>query len=56
MQKVGSKKKLKIPKEYKYIGAFLTMRCNLHCSYCNNDFYGKLEDIHRYPLRSLGEP
>lgn len=30
--------KIIIPEETKYIGAFLTMRCNLKCSYCINDF------------------
>lgn len=30
------KKKITIPKEYKYISAFLTMRCNLRCDYCLN--------------------
>ncbi len=28
---------IKIPEEYKYICAFLTMRCNLGCSFCLND-------------------
>lgn len=31
-------KPLEIPKEYKYIAAFLTMRCNLSCSFCLNTF------------------
>ena len=29
-------KKVEIPDEYKYICAFLTMRCNLNCSFCLN--------------------
>jgi MoaA/NifB/PqqE/SkfB family radical SAM enzyme len=29
-------KKIKIPEEYNYIGAFLTFSCNLTCSYCIN--------------------
>ncbi|MEK6875342.1 MAG: radical SAM protein [Nanoarchaeota archaeon] len=29
---------IKIPGDYKYISAFLTMRCNLKCSYCLNNF------------------
>lgn len=29
-------KKIKIPKDYNYIGAFLTLNCNLSCSYCIN--------------------
>ncbi len=28
---------IKIPENYKYISAFLTMRCNLGCSYCLNN-------------------
>ena len=28
---------IKIPENYKYIGVFLTMRCNLGCSYCINN-------------------
>lgn len=27
-----------IPKRYQYIGVFLTMACNYHCSYCINSF------------------
>ena len=30
-------KVIKIPEDYKYIAAFLTMRCNLGCSYCLNN-------------------
>ncbi len=29
-------KKIKIPKEYNYIGAFISLSCNLSCSYCIN--------------------
>lgn len=29
---------LLLPESYKYIGAFLTMRCNLNCSFCLNAF------------------
>lgn len=32
------KKSVKIPKEYKYISAFLSMRCNLNCGFCLNSF------------------
>ena len=32
------KKEVKIPDTYKYISAFLTMRCNLNCSFCLNTF------------------
>lgn len=42
-------KSIKVPEEYKYISAFLTMRCNLKCSYCLNtfeeDFKRKREEI-----------
>ena len=30
--------KIKIPESYNYISAFLTMRCNLDCSFCLNAF------------------
>lgn len=29
-----------LPDSYNYIGVFLTMECNLHCSYCINRFNG----------------
>lgn len=31
-------KKVEIPESYKYIAAFLTMRCNLNCDFCLNAF------------------
>ncbi len=31
-------KKIVLPKEYSYVSAFLTMRCNLSCSFCLNAF------------------
>jgi len=31
-------KSIKVPKGHNYIAAFLTMRCNLDCSYCINAF------------------
>jgi len=31
-------KTIKLPEEYNYISAFLTMRCNLSCSFCLNAF------------------
>jgi len=34
MQKIG----IKIPENYKYICAFLTMNCNLNCDFCLNAF------------------
>ncbi len=33
------KKEIKIPNNYKYIAVFLTMRCNLKCSFCLNSLY-----------------
>jgi len=30
------KRDIKVPRDYKYISAFLTMRCNLNCSFCLN--------------------
>jgi sulfatase maturation enzyme AslB (radical SAM superfamily) len=36
-------KEIKIPESYKYISAFLTMRCPLSCSYCLNDFDKNLD-------------
>ena len=32
------KKRIEIPDTYKYICAFLTMRCNLNCGFCLNSF------------------
>jgi radical SAM protein with 4Fe4S-binding SPASM domain len=31
-------KEIKIPEKYKYIAAFISMRCNLGCSFCLNAF------------------
>lgn len=31
-------KEIDLPENYKYISVALTMRCNLHCSYCLNEF------------------
>jgi MoaA/NifB/PqqE/SkfB family radical SAM enzyme len=31
-----------VPKEYEYIGVFLTLRCNFKCQYCINEKSGKL--------------
>jgi MoaA/NifB/PqqE/SkfB family radical SAM enzyme len=36
--------KIKIPKYYKYIGTFLSMRCQLHCSFCLNNLDKKLKE------------
>ncbi len=32
---------LALPSSFNYVGVFLTFACNLHCSYCLNDFAGK---------------
>jgi len=36
-------KEVKIPERYNYISAFLTMRCNLGCSYCLNNIEKSVE-------------
>ena len=41
---------VKIPETYKYISAFLTMRCNLQCSYCLNRFS---EDFNRTKFKEM---
>jgi len=41
------KKKVTIPDNYKYISAFLTMRCNINCSYCLNKF-DKDFNLHKF--------
>ncbi len=33
-----------LPERYNYIGVFLTMKCNFHCSYCINRFNGQLPE------------
>ena len=30
------KRDLEMPENYKYATAFITMRCNFDCSFCNN--------------------
>jgi len=37
---------INLPKEYSYIGAFLTMSCNLSCSYCINIHEWKRGTLH----------
>ena len=32
---------IKIPESYKYLGIFLTMKCNLNCSFCLNEMDNK---------------
>src|SRR5450631_1241404 len=34
-----------LPDSYNYIGVFLTLDCNLHCSYCINRFNGNLSSF-----------
>ena len=36
--------KITLPQSYNYIGVFLTLRCNLGCSYCINNF----GEVHKY--------
>ena len=33
---MGEPTKMKVPNNYKYIAVFLTMRCQLNCSFCLN--------------------
>ena len=40
-------KNIKIPKEYNYISAFLTLRCNFSCSYCVNNNSGTLKRVRK---------
>ena len=44
----NTKRDLKIPESYNYIALFLTMRCNLKCSFCLNSFDGGF-DRKRFP-------
>ena len=50
--------KIVLPKSYNYIGVFLTLRCNLNCSYCLNrqgEFdYDREEMPGEYWLDALG--
>lgn len=48
-------KEIIIPEEYKYIGAFLTMRCNLGCSYCLNNIESSKDFNRRNFLEISGE-
>ncbi len=45
-------KKVVIPKEYKYISAFLTMRCNLNCDFCLNSL-DKANNFNRTKFKEL---
>ena len=53
-------KKVKIPEQYKYICAFLTMRCNLNCSFClnsldnNKKFNRDKIKLVKAPIRPIG--
>lgn len=44
--------KLIIPESYKYIATFLTMRCNLNCSFCINAF-DKSQEFNRIKYREI---
>jgi MoaA/NifB/PqqE/SkfB family radical SAM enzyme len=46
------KKGIKMPPEYKYICAFLTMRCNLNCSFCLNSL-DKSKDFDRTKFKEI---
>jgi hypothetical protein len=37
-----------IPERYRYIGVFTTFRCNLHCSFCLNEFDKKFRRLSEY--------
>ena len=43
LQGIMMKKAVKIPEGYSYISAFLTMRCNLDCSFCLNNLESSKE-------------
>lgn len=43
---------IKIPEEYKYISAFLTMRCNLNCSFCLNNLE-KSQEFNRTKFKEI---
>jgi radical SAM protein with 4Fe4S-binding SPASM domain len=43
---------IKIPKNYKYISAFLSMRCNLNCDFCLNSL-DKSKDFNRTKFKEL---
>lgn len=45
-------KEIKIPENYKYAAVFLTMRCNLRCSYCINNLE-KSKDFNRNKFMEL---
>jgi len=42
-----------IPENYKYIAVFLTMRCNLNCSFCLNSI-DKSRDFNRLKFKEIG--
>lgn len=46
------KEKVTIPDNYKYISAFLTMRCNLNCSFCLNSL-DKNKEFNRKKFKEL---
>lgn len=48
-------KEVNVPKKYGYISAFLTMRCNLGCSYCLNNLEKSLEFNRKKFMEISGE-
>lgn len=52
MQKVGLKKDVNLPEEYKYVCAFLTMRCNLNCIFCLNSL-DKSKEFNRNKFKEI---
>lgn len=46
------KEKIIIPEHYKYISAFLTMRCNLNCSFCLNSL-DKNKEFNRTKFKEI---
>lgn len=47
-----SGKEIHLPENYKYIAAFLTMRCNLNCSFCINAF-DKSKEFNRTKFKEI---
>lgn len=52
IKKMLKKESMEIPPEYKYISAFLTMRCNLNCSFCINSF-DKSKEFNRTRFKEM---
>lgn len=45
-------KEIELPEGYKYIGVFITMRCNLNCSFCLNSLE-KNKEFNRLKFREI---